>query len=72
MKPGSAGVGEHVAHPIVVALINHGHRAQKALALGAFMVEQVIAECVPAHELAAPRNTEALGGCPAGFELWHV
>ena len=68
----SAGVGEHVAHPVVVALINHGHGAQVALALRALMVEQVIAERAPTHELAAARDTETLGCGPAGLELWHV
>ena len=35
------------------------------------MVEQVTAECVSAHELAAARETESLGCCSAGLELWH-
>ncbi len=70
--PCSSGVGKHQAHVVVIALIDHGHRAQKALALGALVVEEVIAEGMPAHELAAAGGFEPLGGRFAGLELRHL
>jgi len=69
---GSAAVGQHQRNIVGIALIDYRHGAKVALALGALVIEQVVAERPPAQKLAAAGDFEPLGGCFAGLELRHV
>ena len=67
----SAAVGQHQGDVVGVTLINDGHGAEIALALGALVIEQVVAEGAATQKLAAAGDFEPLGGCFAGLELRH-
>lgn len=67
----SSGVGQHQGHVARVPFVDAGHGAEMAFALRALVVEQVVEEGAPAHELATAGDLEPLGGRAAGLELRH-
>jgi hypothetical protein len=72
LTPHSLNKRQHAAHGTLIGVVNPLGGTELALALAAFLGEDMAVVRLTSLEATTGCATEPLGGTAIGFHLWHI